>query len=154
MPASQFTPVEPNSYLWTVAHSVFEGCPVVATGVAFTVDNPAVSSADIIIGVAVEDAGPAALNDAVNKDVITVQEYGVAKCYAKGAITVGTWLKVGATISVTPPGYASAVTMQTVTAATQAGAGAQPFPMVGIAMSAASADGDIVYVDVKPGSYF
>ncbi len=154
MPATVFQPVPPNTYLWNTAHNIYAGSPVVVSSTAFTADTPAVWSADVVLGIALEDAGPAALGDAVNKDAITVQEYGTAWCYAKGTIAAGSWVKIGATISVTPPGYASSVTVQTVTAATQTAGGSQPYPMVGRALSASSADGDIVYIELVPGAYF
>lgn len=147
-------PVPAGTYLWNTAHSVYAGCPVVQSGTTDEIDLPAGTSADRIVGIALEDAGPAALAQAATQQVIAVQELGIARCYAKGAITAGNVVKVGTTISVTPAGYSAAVTMQTVSAATQAAAGAQPAPVVGIAQNTTANDGDIVYVRLQPGMFF
>jgi hypothetical protein len=159
MPATGYTPFGPNTYNWDTTATTFRGAPVVLKGsaLAYGVTNPAGTGADIIVGVAMIDAGPsvpASEQAAASITAIPVQEFGVVAMYAKGAINPGQAVKVGATISVTPPGYSAAITIFTATAATQALAGAQPFPIIGFAVTPASADGDIVYVRLTPGQYY
>lgn len=153
MATTDYTPITPNSYYWDTSVTTYRGSPVVAklSGTnPYMVTNPAGSSADIIIGVADMDAGPSVPTlyepDAVSVDVITVKEVGVVAMFAKGTITQGQMVKIGPTISITPAGYPSAITVYTAQAATQTAGGSQPYPVLGIALTNTSADGDIVYV--------
>ena len=159
--ADRWTPIGPHRMLWDTTTTTFKGCPVVASGTADKVTNPAVSNADVIIGVADEDAGPNAYGNAANEQLISVHLYGIVQMYAKGAITAGSPVKIGATITAKPylsdtSGnlYAATQTLQTVSALTKATAGSQPYPQVGIAMNTVSADGDIVYVLLTPGAQY
>lgn len=153
-----WTPIPTRAYLWDTAVSTFKGCPVVMSSTADQVTNPARDNTDVIVGIADEDAGPAGFASSVTEKLIAVRLFGVVACYAKGAITAGTYVKVGATISALPTmsgaSYTANATLQTVTAATRASAGAQPYPVLGFATTAASADGDIVYIQLTPGAQF
>ncbi len=148
-------PIPDHTYLWNTAHTVIAGCPVVTTSTVDEVDLPAGASTDIIVGVATADAGPNALAQAVNATDVPVQVLGTALMYGKSGITAGAMVKINtATINVTPAGYASAVAVWPVTAATQTAAGSQPYPIVGRARNGTTADGDIVYVDLLIGEYY
>jgi hypothetical protein len=160
MAATDYTPITPNSYYWDTTVTTYRGSPVVVKPTGnnpYMVTNPAGTSADIIVGVAEMDAGPgvpaAYEPQAANVDVITVKEVGVVAMYAKGAITQGQMVKIGPAISVTPAGYPSPITVYTAQAATQTAAGAQPYPVLGIAITNASQDGDVVYVLLRPDYY-
>jgi len=156
MAASNYTPLPPNSYYWDTTVTAYQGAPVVlkGSGNPYMVTNPAGTAADVIVGIAEVDAGPSVPSseaEAANITVMGVQEYGVARCYAKGTIHAGNAVKCGPTISITPAGYSAAITVYTVQASTQTAAGSQPFPIVGFAVTESSADGDIVYVRLTPG---
>lgn len=154
--AGQWTPVDPHTYLVAGANLIIAGCPVIQTTTANTVDIPTGAATDHLVGVALEDAGTGALlgQDATKPD-IAVQVFGTAKMYGKSGITAGDYVKVASgSISVTPPGYASAVAVWPVTTAARAAAGAQPAAIMGRAQNATSADGDIVFVDLLPGATY
>ncbi len=152
---SPWNPFGTHTYLWNTAHTVLAGCPVVVTTTTDQVDLPAGTAADVLVGVAAEDAGPNAYGQAAQETTIAVQVYGTVKMYGKASITVGAMVKVAsATINVTPPGYAAAVAVWPVTVATQTAAGSQPFPIVGRARNATTSDGDIVYVDLLIGATY
>lgn len=159
MPATNYTPFGPNTFNWDTTVTTYRGAPVVYKGstLSYGVTNPAGTSADVIAGVATIDAGPgvpAFEAPAANITAIPVQEYGVIAMFAKGTINPGNVVKIGPTISTTPAGYTTAITVYTAQAATQATAGAQPYPVLGVAVTGSSADGDIVYVRLIPGMYF
>lgn len=156
MPASQFTPLSPDTFYWDTSVTTYKGAPVVRKGsTAFTATNPAGTSADKIIGVSNEDAGPSAPNQAVNAKAISVSE-GPCRVamYGKGTIHTGDVVKIGPTISITPAGYASAITVYTCQTMAQTTAGSQPYPVLGYADSEGAADGDIVYVKLVNGMYY
>lgn len=155
MPASTYTPYSPNSFLWDTTATTYRGAPVVYKNVGFTVTNPAASSADRIAGVAWQDAGPSAPAQATSVDVITVLQEGVVQMYAKGTINPGDVVKIGPTISITPPGYSSAITVYTAQTVAQTAGGSPPYPVLGIAVGpATSADGDYCYIYLCPGMFF
>lgn len=144
--AGQSKPLPDRTFLWNTAVTTYAGAPVVISTVANTVTNPAGTAADIIVGIAQEDAGPLAPIQAVNAQSLAVQYFGTARCVAKGTINVGNAVKIGPTISITPAGYTSAITIYTVQAATQTVAGSQPYPIVGWAETPSAADGTYVFV--------
>lgn len=153
--AGQHNPNYTRTWVWDTTQTTYAGAPVV--GSASTDDmvtNPAGTNADVIIGVALEDAGPAAYMSAANEKVVAVQWLGVAKMYAKGAITRMTPVKIGPTITLTPAGYTQPITIYTAQQATKAAAGAQPYPVIGVAMNSTAQDGDIVYVLLQPGAQY
>lgn len=153
--AGKHNPYYERTYLWDATQTTYAGAPVVmSSSTDEMVTVPAGTSADVIFGIASEDAGPAAFASAVNEKVVAVQWAGNAQMYAKGAITRGQRVKVGPTITITPAGYTQPITINTAQAATQATAGSQPYPILGVATNSTSQDGDIIYVWLQQGAMY
>lgn len=153
--AGQWLPFGARTFKWDTTATTYKGSPVVmSTSADDTVTNPAGTNADVIIGVAAEDAGPSAYGIAATQKVIAVTLFGVVPMFAKGSITRGAMVKIGPTITLTPIGAPQAETLYTAQSLTKASAGNQPYPALGVAMNNTSQDGDIVYVLLQPGAMF
>lgn len=153
--AGQWKPVADHTFLWNTAHTTYKGSVVIATSTANQLDNPSGTIAnDLPVGIAQEDVGPAAFGPAINAAVVDVQVFGTAACYGKGTINAGSIVTENtAVIALIPQGspYTSNVNVWPVLAASQTAGGSAPKPAIGRAMTAGSADGDIIYVDLLIG---
>lgn len=82
-----------------------------------------------------------ALADAVASKSVAVQQGGIARCVASAAVAIGDYVEI------------ANATGQVRTKA-KAGAGVQPTPIVGRALTAAAAAGDFLDVLLTPGGMY
>lgn len=156
MSISRFVPYSPDSYYVKSTSNIYAWTPVVRdTAADGQVMVPGGAGAGNIVGVAIQDAGPLTLAQGPNLTVVPVQQHGRVQMYAKGTVTAGDVVKIGTSISFTPPGYATAQTLFTAQTATQTAAGSQPAPVLGYAESTSGGtDGDTVWVYLIPGMMY
>lgn len=126
-------PVRDSEVSFIAASATITKRAVVRLTAANTVDLPAAASQDPF-GVATADQATAL------KEVTVMQE-GIAECIASAAITAGDYVEI-------------ADATGKVRTKVKAIAGAQPTPIVGRAITAAGASGDIVDVKLMPGGMY
>jgi hypothetical protein len=100
------------------------------------------SGTPVPIGVAYDQAKLDMSGNPVTGSGVSIRYLGIARVVADGAVTAGAFVKPSTT------------TAGRVTPATKAIAGAQPLPVVGIALKAAQNAGDQILVLLTPGGMF